>query len=531
MKDTIKYNCVIFTRLDIKIIYFIDINVYLHILNDIDDGKYSFKYKQLKKLKYENQEEFDFIIENYEEMKSNLEQPPMIYSPELSGQFTLSIHPSSKCNLNCAYCFRDENADKRKQIDFDVAKKAIDYMITEYAPNAAKYIIDLSGSGEPLLNFELIKKITDYCNTMQDNSGKNVEVMFATNGTVDLDKEKIKYIEDNIIIGISLDGNKETNDINRHDFSGIGSYNRAMKFLNKFENKFLGIAVTITPKNQNVDEIFDDLIKLKQVDCIGMKPVRNFYGNEYDTENINIDRLVNSYKKLCENILEHFSENDFEYITYLLKGNDFFGKYIKACINKNIRFCYPCDAGNQRIAVDALGDIYACTVLTGCKNHHIGNLFTGGVNKLSHEFYDIPSINKNLKCKECEYNYICGGECYVNSLYGKNKKYEPIENLCKLKKRCIELSISLIEKTRILYPEMYKKLYFYIQEVETYHSSNPGNWIIIQYLKSLGIKTKFKLIREKLNNKDVILPNMINDCLSSFGHNLSMYQVQSAEFF
>ena len=74
------------------------------------------------------------------------------------GEFFLCLHPSNKCNLACKYCFRNQEGYSTSLLTYETAKKAIEYLIYTYAPNATKYLIDLSGSGEPLLNFPLIKK-------------------------------------------------------------------------------------------------------------------------------------------------------------------------------------------------------------------------------------------------------------------------------------------------------------------------------------------------------------------------------------
>lgn len=196
------------------------------------------------------------------------------------GEFILCLHPTNKCNLSCRYCFRQFKDYSKHKLSYEVAKDAINYLIDEYAPNATKYIVDLSGSGEPLTNFELVKKIALFCNDKQNIIGKSVAVMFSTNA-VDLSAEKKEYINKNLVVGVSLDGDQKTNDISRVDNNNNGTYSKVRDFL-EFNNRTFGIAVTITPVNQNVDEIYNHIYGLPNVDAISMRFVRMYDDSKYD---------------------------------------------------------------------------------------------------------------------------------------------------------------------------------------------------------------------------------------------------------
>lgn len=70
----------------------------------------------------------------------------------------MCIHISSECNLNCKYCFR-QNVP---QLKFSDAARFIELVTTLY-PHADRYIVDLSGAGEPLLHKDLILEIAEFC--------------------------------------------------------------------------------------------------------------------------------------------------------------------------------------------------------------------------------------------------------------------------------------------------------------------------------------------------------------------------------
>lgn len=526
-----KYRCRVFEKLQIKVIYFVDVNYYLYIFSDIKDGMYDFSIDELNKINYENVEEYKAVIENFDLLEKNICNMPQKYSKEITGEFVLCLHPSNICNLNCEYCFRDM-LDNNIELSFDMAKRAIDFLINDYAPNASKYIVDLSGSGEPLIRYDLVEKITDYCNTLQDKLGKSIAVMFATNGTIELGVEQIKYLEENVTIGVSLDGNAEINDYNRHNQYGVGTYEKTISFMNQFPNKKFGVAVTITPKNQCVSKIYDDLANIDKINCISMKPLRNFNGSCFDTDKLDVARLVDEYVNLCYNIVNHMENGDFEYFKCILTGNDFFGKYLQRNIHKNYRNYYACDAGYERIAIDSKGDIYACTVLIGNDNFKIGNI-KEGINIIKHEFYNEIDTEKDDKCKNCYYKWICGGECYANSYLSYRNIYKPINKLCELRMELIELSICFLEYIKRNNFRNYCKMMIFLNEVNTYHKSNSCIWAIIQILNYKRIDTKYKLIESVISydTNGIIKPISVLACLNSYGFKYKIFNLNSISLF
>ena len=68
------------------------------------------------------------------------------------------------CNLSCSYCFANElNYLKNNQslMKWDTAKRAIDYLVEKTPVGSQPGIIFFGG--EPLLQFDLIKRIVGYC--------------------------------------------------------------------------------------------------------------------------------------------------------------------------------------------------------------------------------------------------------------------------------------------------------------------------------------------------------------------------------
>lgn len=130
--------------------------------------------------------------------------------------------------------------------------------------------------------------------------------MFCSNFTL-LTPEIVEYIDNDsiIFIGTSIDGDKITNDNNRVYANGKGTYDNVVKGLRAFKHKKLGLAVTITPLNQDVDLIYDHLYHLPNVDCISMNFIRCFNDSKYCYDNLDVKYLLKRYKLLCEKYIKN----------------------------------------------------------------------------------------------------------------------------------------------------------------------------------------------------------------------------------
>ena len=116
-------------------------------------------------------------------------------------------------------------------MDFETAKKAIDFYLKR-SEKADQLALSFYG-GEPLLEFELIKKCVSYI--LQRKGDKKILFTMTTNGTLmteDVIEFLVKY-EFNLMI--SLDGDKKSHDINRRFKTGKGSFDIILENLSRLK--------------------------------------------------------------------------------------------------------------------------------------------------------------------------------------------------------------------------------------------------------------------------------------------------------
>lgn len=168
-----------------------------------------------------------------------------VFSDYAKGKeiFSLKLSITTACNLNCQYCFVDKNS---RYLNLKTAYKAIDFFL--FSKGEEKILI-LYG-GEPLLH-PLLKKIIIYTEKRSKNLRKKIIIALPTNGLL-LNKNILHFLKNhNVRLSISIDGAKESHNLNKTFPNGKGSFEVIAKnaFLAReiMGTKNLSALMTIAP--------------------------------------------------------------------------------------------------------------------------------------------------------------------------------------------------------------------------------------------------------------------------------------------
>jgi len=157
---------------------------------------------------------------------------------------TVTFLLTTRCNLNCAYCYGNRKADY-KTLDLGFAKR----VLCDYAEMGELSRIRFSADGEPATEMELLKKI--FYEAKRLNPDVLAEII--TNGT--FNEDTAKWLAENLdYIYISADLLPESHDKCRLTITGNPSSPSILKnleFLQKISDKRarIGIRATITKYN------------------------------------------------------------------------------------------------------------------------------------------------------------------------------------------------------------------------------------------------------------------------------------------
>lgn len=149
----------------------------------------------------------------------------------------ICISTNSTCNLNCVYCYEKEK--QPSEFDVDDAFSAVDEQLKTKTEFGTK--IKLHG-GEPFMVFNKIKELCE--RLWEHDYPESYHIHITTNGTLihGVIQEWLYENRDKVTLKLSLDGRKESNDINRPN-----SFDRIDLpfFVNTWPN--LAVNMTITP--------------------------------------------------------------------------------------------------------------------------------------------------------------------------------------------------------------------------------------------------------------------------------------------
>ena len=323
----------------------------------------------------------------------------------------LTLQVTQDCNFICRYCLftKDNNikrTHKKNNMSWDIAKNSIDFL-WEHSVDVSEVSIAFYG-GEPLLNYELIKKVIEY--SVQKFEIKNIKFNMTINGSIMTDEMIDFFAKNNASITISLDGPKEVQ-------------NQHRKFYANGFNTFDVVWNNVQRIKTRQPEWFDKCIYFHPVMLPGEDPnaIFNFFQiNGIAPQKISV---VNSN---LEGV-DYIKYNDISEKTDSRKENN----YAKQFINRNFaefeKIYYnkseipsiwhhngPCVPGKTKIFVDVNGKIFPCEQVVNEECNSIGDIFFGIDEEKVKQLMNIGKLTEK-ECRKCfamRFCNICMKKCY-----------------------------------------------------------------------------------------------------------------------
>jgi len=353
----------------------------------------------------------------------------------------LCLHIAHDCNLRCRYCFADtgEFHGKRGMMTNEVGEKAIDFVIRE--SGARKNIeIDYFG-GEPLLNFDVVKHITEYAKKEAEKHDKNFRFTITTNGML-LSDDVIEYINENMSNAVlSLDGRKEVNDKMRCKIDKSGSYDNIVpkyqKLVNSRGDKDYYVRGTFTAENLDFVEDVEHMLELGFKNT-SIEPVVVSEDREYAIKEEHLEKIYAEYDKLAEIYYQHRRDGDpftfFHFMIDLEQG---------PCVVKRLS---GCGAGHEYVSITPDGDIYPCHQFVGNTKFKMGNVFDGNIDEEIKTMFEKSNIYTKPACENCFAKFYCSGGCSANAFNFNGDINKPYSIACELEKKRVECAVAIEAK-------------------------------------------------------------------------------------
>lgn len=311
----------------------------------------------------------------------------------------ICLQVTKQCNFKCRYClYTNEHGLERTHeninMKWNVAKRALDYLYY-HSCDSEQIGISFYG-GEPFINFNLIKKVVEYSNSLFYS--KPIEYRVTTNGSL-LSDDVIEFIVKNEFnLAISFDGDEPIQNKHRKFGStGTGTFETVFRNIMKIKQKSKNYF------NRNVSFIsvfFDDE---------NQEEVLRFFENN----GIAKDMVL----------LEDAALGGVDYIPIIsnkTKTSSSYGYNLFANLyaNKGVippvwHHNGPCIPGIKKLFVDTEGVLYPCEKIVEHNCLSIGDLSNGiNIDRVI-AFMNIAKLSED-ECRTCwamRFCDICVASC------------------------------------------------------------------------------------------------------------------------
>jgi len=366
-----------------------------------------------------------------------------------------------RCEHSCPYCQVSRQSEDKLRYDMssEIATGAIDLAFRSPSPNIK---IEFQG-GEPLLNFDLIKFIVLEAKKKNQQRGKNLAFVIATNLAL-VNDDILKFCRDHsILISTSLDGPKDLHNANRPRPGG-NSYEKTVEGVNLVRQMLgrdqVSALMTTTEASLNrVKEIIDEYLA-QDFNGIFLRPLSP-YGFAIKTKSY---RAYNAKRWL------DFYKEGLEYIIELNRQNINFMEYYAATVLKKmltsedpgyVDLMSPSGIGIGAVVYNYDGSVYASDESRMLAEMGEEKFKLGKVLENSYEqIFTSPNLLDPLEesfaysapmCNDCAFEPYCGADpVFHYALYKDYVGRKPESEFCSRNMETFRFLIRKMEGDRFV---------------------------------------------------------------------------------
>lgn len=326
------------------------------------------------------------------------------------------MKPSSgMCNMSCDYCFYCDETRKRMQESYGfMSEETLKNVIRKTILRAEGVVSYAYQGGEPTLRgIDFFRKAIEY-QQQYNRNGIHVNNALQTNGLL-IDDEWCEFFkENNFLIGISLDGLKETHDSYRHTKLGEPTYDRvllATQLMDKYGVDYNILTVVNQKVAANIKEIYafykEKGWKFQQyIACLD--PLMEEHAqSEYS---LHPEMYGNFLIELFNLWYEDWKHDSQPYIRQ-------FENYIGILLGYQPEACDQRGCCGIQNVVEADGSVYPCDFYM-LDEYCLGNFNINRLDEINDRRNKIGFLERSHKlkqeCRECTYYSICRGGCQRN---------------------------------------------------------------------------------------------------------------------
>ena len=329
---------------------------------------------------------------------------------------TILIHTTSSCNLDCGYCYCQENKGISNNITFEVFRTCI-AKIDDFLEPHYEICIIFHG-GEPLLlGVEFYKQAFRF---LKSGLKHKYSTGIQTNLTLLNEQFTQVFQENNCGIGTSLDGNKFSHNSYRKYSNGKGTYEKVIEKMRILQESKIEYGIVSVINEYNILDPVGYYSFLKEYPNARFRLNPMFIVKTNKAYAVNPEAFGNFLIRLYD--LWMLDKQPPKITSFEDIINNFIGK-------KHSSVCtFLADCSKSFYTLDSVGNVYPCCHFVRNPEFRYGNLLDSPFSKIitsdvrSHISQRTDQTQK--LCHACEFYELCFSGCMVNTTNGiYNKDY------------------------------------------------------------------------------------------------------------
>jgi uncharacterized protein len=330
------------------------------------------------------------------------------------------------CNLNCTYCYYlEKNKLYPEKKEFRMSDELLENFTKQFIEAHQVPVVTFTWQGgEPtLIGLDFFKKAIEFQKKYKGE--KKIENAFQTNGTRLNDDWCKLFTDNNILVGISIDGAEHNHDHYRKTVSGEPTFKRVIKgieLLHKNKVEFNTLSVVNDYNIQFASETYRFLKKIGS-GFIQFLPVVERISENGDENALKLVAPIHSNAKVSSwsvgskdfgkfliTIFDEWVRNDVA--RYYVQ---IFDATLANYVGENPGLCVFNETCGDAMVMEHNGDLFSCDHFV-YPEYLLGNIAQTPLNDLekSQQQFDF-GIDKRNKlpryCLQCDVRFACHGEC------------------------------------------------------------------------------------------------------------------------
>ena len=357
----------------------------------------------------------------------------MYYEKKTPKWISPTVCVTHACQLNCIYCY-EAMKDTHSRLEYDKAIEIIDNIFSTAEEDVDGIEVCFIG-GEPLLEFDLIKKIVEHYNNPENKQKKQFVFSATTNGAL-LNTEMKEWFQankDKIILCLSLDGAKETHDHNRsNSFDKID--------FDFFVKNYPNQGVKMTLSEFSLPRLYENVVFIHSLGFNKITGANLYEGNFDFSDEKYLKILVPQLQKL----VDFYSKPENAHLF-----NQMFDKRLELTQSKLRRKRKNCGiGGNSTRFYDVDGRSYPCVTCTPM------TMSIEQLDIIEHTDFENEDIFIDRSCNESCYIYPICSNCAGSNFKHRNSFCQRDYTKCNIKKLEVLFCAELMARKIIQNPKV-----------------------------------------------------------------------------